>query len=423
VLPSAASNDPTGKQLVAGNAHACSLEPKTSGLLCWGDNRFGQATVPAFLSPNFVAAGGDVTCAITNDIVSCWGDPSHGQLLVPFGLLNPIQLAVGAAHVCALTADGTVHCWGDNAYGQLSAPRLDNVRAIAAGARHSCALTDRGVTCWGDNSQSQLAVPTLQAPLQLAVGAFHNCVIDAGKVVCWGGKTSALLAGIPQVSGPTAIAAGADHSCVVDAQGVQCWGDPATTDLKPRELTEVTQLTVGGGAGRAYACARHLQGVACWGDASLHQTSYDGGPLHVLHRSESFIAAPAAKVWGVIVDLDHYPDWNPYTIAMKSTLQVGDAMAMTVKMSATQTIQQTEYIRVLEAGHKACWGIDTTSPEANSGERCQWLETMPDGSTHYITEDLIEGTLNPIVTLLFGNDVQVGFDAVASALKTRVESL
>jgi hypothetical protein len=226
---------------------------------------------------------------------------------------------------------------------------------------------------------------------------------------------------IPAVQDPSVIATGPTHACALDAKGVQCWGDVVSGDLTPRELTMTTQLAVGGGDGWAHACARHLQGVACWGADNFKQASYDGGPLHILHRSESNIHAPAEKVWSVIMDLDKYPDWNPYTIGMKSTLQIGDAMVMQVKMSELLTIEQTEYIRVLEQAHKVCWGIDTDTPEFNSGERCQWLEPLPDGGTHYVSEDLIEGTANPLVTGLFGDAVQNGFDAVAVALKKRCE--
>ncbi len=121
------------------------------------------------------------------------------------------------------------------------------------------------------------------------------------------------------------------------------------------------------------------------------------------------------------MDLDAYPEWNPYTIAMRSTLRVGDPMIMSVKMSPLLTIEQTENIRVMEPGHKVCWGIDTETPAINSGERCQWLEPMPNGHTRYLTEDLIEGTLNPLVTALFGDAVRDGFKAVAAALERRAE--
>jgi hypothetical protein len=413
---------PPVKQLALGAAHGCSLDPAISGVVCWGDNRRGQAA-PPWLEAQVIAAGGDTSCAIAHGGVTCWGDGSRGQLEVPPRLGEPVQLAVGEGHVCMLNAAGAVRCWGDNRHGQADAPVLRGARAIAAGARHSCALGADGVRCWGDNSFGQLDVPSLARPVELALGAFHGCAIDAGRVLCWGGASSALREQVPALDAPRALAAGGAHSCVLDAAGVQCWGDSAASGLAPRELTLVQQLAVGGGAGLAHACARHQQGVACWGDNSLGQTEYSGYPLHVLYRAEAEIAAPPALVWDVLMDLESYPLWNPYTIAMESTLRVGDPMVMAVKMNELLTLEQIEHIRVLEAGHKVCWGIETTTPELNSGERCQWLEALPDGGTRYVTEDLIEGLLNPVVLGLFDTDLQRGFDGVARGLKGRAEGL
>ena len=36
------------------------------------------------------------------------------------------------------------------------------------------------------------------------------------------------------------------------------------------------------------------------------------------------INAPAAFVWDVLVDYPKYPEWNPYTIAAETTLELGD---------------------------------------------------------------------------------------------------
>lgn len=412
-----------GQQLALGKAHGCSLDAAISGVLCWGDNRKGQTAVPSLSSASVIAAGGDTSCAIDNGGVKCWGDGEHGQLRVPFGTLSAKLLAVGDGHACAASDRSGIVCWGDNLLGQASAPALEGVTALGAGTRHSCASAANGVTCWGDNTLGQLEVPALTAPTSLSVSKDHACVIDVGRVVCWGDVHKELYQGIPSLEEPQVVATAATHTCVLDKNGVQCFGDPVAGDLKPRELTLTTQLAVGGGDGWAHACARHLQGVTCWGSDNFGQAHYDGAPLHVLHSSEARIDASSEEVWAVIMDLDKYPEWNPYTIKMTSTLEVGDPMVMKVKMNDLVTLDQTEHIRVLEPGHKVCWGINTDTPEFNSGERCQWLEPLPGGGTLWRNEDLIQGSANPLVSSLFGSDVQNGFDAVGVALKKRVESL
>jgi hypothetical protein len=411
-----------GKQLVLGKAHGCSLDAEISGVVCWGDNRQGQTRVPNLSSPTAIAAGGDTSCAIATGGVKCWGNGANGQLRVPLSASTASVVAVGDRHVCAASQRSGIVCWGDDSQEQLAAPQLSGVTALAAGASHTCALAAGGVQCWGDGADGKLDVPALEDPSSLSVAGDHSCVVDAGKVVCWGGQVKALLQEIPAFDAPQLVATGATHACVLDKSGVSCWGSQVAGDLTPRELTLTSQLAVGGGDGWSHACARHLQGVACWGANNFGQASYDGAPFHVCHRSEARIDADSETVWSIIMDLDKYPEWNPYTIAMMSTLEIGDPMVMKVKMNDLLTIDQTEHIRVLEPGHKVCWGINTDTPAFNSGERCQWLEPLPGGGTLWRNEDLIEGTANELVSSLFGGDVQRGFDAVGVALKQRAES-
>ena len=53
-------------------------------------------------NPRVIAAGNTHTCAIYDLGVWCWGDDLYGQATVPSGLSNPSVIAVGTVHSCAI---------------------------------------------------------------------------------------------------------------------------------------------------------------------------------------------------------------------------------------------------------------------------------------------------------------------------------
>ena len=214
------------RAIATGGHHTCAIT-EAGGVKCWGDNDSGQLgdetrtdrhtpvdVVGLTSGAQMIAAGGNHTCVLTNaGGVKCWGDNSQGQLgnglqsnsTVPVnvaglmkgvtmiasgvGSVRELELFVGA-HTCALTTTRGVKCWGDNDDGQLGEGRTvdrdtpvdvvgltGGVKAIAAGAHHSCALTTEGnVKCWGDNSQGQLGNgTTTDALIPVDVMSFwHN---------------------------------------------------------------------------------------------------------------------------------------------------------------------------------------------------------------------------------------------------------
>jgi alpha-tubulin suppressor-like RCC1 family protein len=227
--------------ITAGRTHTCALT-LAGGVKCWGANDHGQlgdGTTINHSSPvdvaglasgvSAIAAGAWHTCALTSaGGVVCWGDNRWGQLgdgttassTIPVDVAGlgggAIAIAVGADETCALTIAGGVKCWGDNRSGQLgdgttasSAIPVDvaglggGAIAITVGGAYTCALTSAGgVKCWGMNNSGQLgdgstasrSTPADVAGLAsgvraLAAGAWHTCALTGvGGVVCWGGN-------------------------------------------------------------------------------------------------------------------------------------------------------------------------------------------------------------------------------------------
>lgn len=361
------------RSIALGGSHSCAR--RLSGqLACWGENGLGQlgdgtlsdrpspvtvldGTHPA--SAAGVAAGSAHGCMRTpTGRVSCWGDNSSGQIgdptrggvremftVIDSGstpLANVVAVTNGAGHSCALLANGRAKCWGSNADGQLgdgtrttpvspanavfvktsSTAVMQNIRAIAAGDRHTCALLADGTArCWGANDAGQvtghpgndiLTPASVAGGVAIAAGEHHTCVLGTSvSATCWGWNSSGEL-GPTDASGQhtfavsaVGIAAGDSHSCAVKANGTMaCWGANAsgqlgnqsgassTSPVTVKELVTIecpgigtlctVAMTLGNmiaiDTGGAHSCAIRADGQPyCWGADGAGQLG-DGAP-------------------------------------------------------------------------------------------------------------------------------------------------
>ena len=138
--------------------------------LCWGDGSMGQRGV----------GGASSAAATANSSVPTLIQTSH----LPAGIrFDSAAMAAGAKHACAVAIGGATYCWGLNAHGQLgngvAAPdnsMRDSVAKpvalpagialsrIYAGKYHTCGLTAAGLAyCWGRNDYAQLGDGTRTA--------------------------------------------------------------------------------------------------------------------------------------------------------------------------------------------------------------------------------------------------------------------
>ena len=203
-------------------------------VVAWGDNSFGQSTVPSGLT-NIVAisAGYGYGLALKADgTVVGWGNQPAP---IPGGLSNGTALASGVIFSLALKSDGTMIAWGDDTYRQIDVPAdLSNVVAIAAGVEHSIALKNDGtVVAWGYDSDGQIDVPAgLSNVVAVAGGNYHTlALMPDGSVLSWGGDGGGFSMTSSGLSNVVAIAGEYYASVALTADGsVYSWSEATPVD-------------------------------------------------------------------------------------------------------------------------------------------------------------------------------------------------
>lgn len=250
-----------------------------SEVVAWGDNEYGQTTVPVGLTGvRAIAAGHGHTIALKDDgTVVGWGANDAGQTSVPAGLSDVIALAAGGFHSVALKRDGSVVAWGLNTDGQADVPvGLSGVIAIAAGGYHTIVLQQDGsLVAWGDNDYRQSTIPAgLSGITAIAGGVYHTIAVRRdGTSVGWGYGTYNQTSTRLTISGFTTVAAGLFHSVALNQNGIVVpWGHGASYQ-HPWGLPSNFPLAVAIAAGRNHTVALSQNGtVVAFGENGYGQT-------------------------------------------------------------------------------------------------------------------------------------------------------
>ncbi len=126
-------------------------------------------------------------------------------------------------------------------------------------------------------------------------------------------------------------------------------------------------------------------------------------------------------VWNMLFDIDGYPEWNPFTYQVKSSMRLNDRIDLYVRMPLRGDRMQSETICVMDEPRQMAWNMKLGLSFLLRARRDQFINKTGEQSCTYETVDVFEGLLAPLVYLLFREDVEVGFNAMALALQQHFE--
>ena len=132
-------------------------------------------------------------------------------------------------------------------------------------------------------------------------------------------------------------------------------------------------------------------------------------------HTELPIDASPERVWSVIVDTEHYPEWNPYHVRVRGELREGETLEVEIeKPNGNHVSLEPEVLRVRE-NQELTWGGGV--PGLFTGEHV--FEILPrEGGVLFVQREEFRGLFVLFAEL---DTIEEGYDLMNQALKRRIE--
>jgi hypothetical protein len=136
-------------------------------------------------------------------------------------------------------------------------------------------------------------------------------------------------------------------------------------------------------------------------------------------QTEVTINASSSKVWGVMMDFEAYPQWNPFIRQMSGTARPGGQLTIELNLSgSTLTFQPT--VLVVQPERELRWIGRLFIPGIFDGEHSLIIEPQGASRVHLVQSETFNGVLVPFSGPILG-DTERGFQEMNLALKKQVE--
>ena len=142
---------------------------------------------------------------------------------------------------------------------------------------------------------------------------------------------------------------------------------------------------------------------------------------HELHTEIEIDAAPEV-VWRTLIDLDRYPDWNPFIVSANGRPEVGERLTNRMQPPGGRATTFKPTVTVVEASTAFEWLGRFGLPRVFDGRHRFDLAPTESGGTLVTHTEQFEGILVPFLRKSLDTATRAGFEAMNTALKARVEA-
>ncbi len=140
--------------------------------------------------------------------------------------------------------------------------------------------------------------------------------------------------------------------------------------------------------------------------------------MHVIDTSIA-VAAEPETVWRIIVELDHYHEWNPFIPNASGTVTVGSVLTVEVKPPGDRAMTHRPTVITVDPGRRLRWLGKLPVPGMFSAQH--EFDVSPDGDGTLLRHrEEFRGLLVPFLRATLRR-TEAGFHAMNQAVKERAE--
>ena len=132
------------------------------------------------------------------------------------------------------------------------------------------------------------------------------------------------------------------------------------------------------------------------------------------------IDAPINVVWTVLIEVDRYSEWNPFTPQARTDFTIGSPANLLVRMGPAK-FRISENVCAFEKPRLIAWEKKFGARWLLLAVREQHLDPAGKTSCSYHNTDRLTGVLAAMVLVCFGAYMRRGFADVAEGLKAYAE--
>jgi hypothetical protein len=137
-------------------------------------------------------------------------------------------------------------------------------------------------------------------------------------------------------------------------------------------------------------------------------------------HSEIEIDAPPERVWGVLVHLGAYGEWNPFIVRAKGALDPGQRVEIEIHPPGAEPMPLRPLVLQVTPGKTLRWLNRVGFVGLLDAEHAFLIEPLEPGRVRFVQRGIFRGFLSPFI----GRRVQEifeGVEAMNQALKRRAE--